>query len=57
MTFPTSWLYLRRTGELPRQLAGVDPGQPIWMVIQNRPGAFEEVDRRAGGPGSNPRIR
>jgi hypothetical protein len=45
MTFPTSWLYLRRTGELPHQLAGVDPGQPIWMVVQNRPGEFEEGQR------------
>jgi 4-amino-4-deoxy-L-arabinose transferase-like glycosyltransferase len=44
-TNPRSWLYLQRTGELPRQLAGVDPGPPVWMVIQNRPGVFEEVDR------------
>ncbi len=45
MTFPTSWLYLRRTGELPRQLAGFDPGQPTWMVVQNRPGEFQEGQR------------
>jgi len=38
--FPLSWLYLRRTGELPRHLAGIDPGLPQWLVIQNRPGAF-----------------
>jgi hypothetical protein len=45
ITFPHSWLYLRRTGELPHQLAQVDSGQPLWLVIQNRPGAFSEVDR------------
>ena len=37
--FPLSWLYLRRTGELPRRLAQVDPGVPQWVVLQNRPGA------------------
>ena len=42
--FPLSWLYLRRTGELPRRLAQVDPGVPQWVVLQNRPGAFS--DRR-----------
>jgi len=45
VTVPLSWLYLRRTGELPRQLAPIDPGRPLWLVIQNRPGAFSEVDR------------
>jgi hypothetical protein len=44
-TNPRSWLYLRRTGELAHQLAGVDFGRPVWMVIQNRPGAFEDFDR------------
>jgi hypothetical protein len=43
--FPTSWLYLRRTGELPRRLAPVDAGRPAWIVIQNRPGAFSFEDR------------
>jgi 4-amino-4-deoxy-L-arabinose transferase-like glycosyltransferase len=43
--FPTSWLYLRRTGELPRRLARVDAGRPAWIVIQNRPGAFSNEDR------------
>jgi hypothetical protein len=43
--FPHSWLYLRRIGELPRQLAPVDPGTPQWLVIQNRPGAFSSADR------------
>ncbi len=43
--FPTSWLYLRRTGELPRRLAPIDQGLPRWIVIQNRPGAFLHSDR------------
>jgi 4-amino-4-deoxy-L-arabinose transferase-like glycosyltransferase len=44
-TFPRSWLYLRRTGELPRQLAAVDEGEPQWIVIQNRPGNMMDIDR------------
>ncbi len=50
---PTSLLYLRRTGELPRRLAPVDPGELAWYVLQNRPGAFSDADRalaRAGAP-------
>jgi 4-amino-4-deoxy-L-arabinose transferase-like glycosyltransferase len=43
--FPLSWLYLRRIGELPRQLAPIDRGRPQWVVLQNRPGAFSEADR------------
>jgi hypothetical protein len=43
-TFPLSWLYLRKTGDLPKQLAPVDPGPPRWIVLQNRPGAFEGPD-------------
>ncbi len=43
--FPNSWLYLRRTGELPRRLARVDRGVPQWIVLQNRPGAFSDADR------------
>jgi 4-amino-4-deoxy-L-arabinose transferase-like glycosyltransferase len=43
--FPRSWLYLRRTGELPRRLAPYDRGEPQWVVVQNRPGAFSDVDR------------
>jgi 4-amino-4-deoxy-L-arabinose transferase-like glycosyltransferase len=43
--FPHSWLYLRRTGELPRRLAPVDSGLLQWVVLQNRPGAFSDVDR------------
>jgi hypothetical protein len=41
-TYPTSWLYLRQTGELPRKLHPADPGYPQWFVIQNRPGAFTD---------------
>jgi 4-amino-4-deoxy-L-arabinose transferase-like glycosyltransferase len=43
--FPHSWLYLRRTGELPRQLAGIDSGPVQWVVLQNRPGPFTPGDR------------
>ena len=42
---PNSFIYLRRIGELPRQLYRVDPGEPLWVVVQNRPGAFSEVGR------------
>ncbi|MFO0891007.1 MAG: hypothetical protein U0790_17920 [Isosphaeraceae bacterium] len=45
-TFPTSWLYLRETGDLPRKLWPVDPGQPSWYMLQNRPGAWSPTDRR-----------
>lgn len=44
-SFPRSWLYLRRTGELPRRLNVIDPGLPQWYVLQNRPGAFSQADR------------
>jgi hypothetical protein len=44
-SFAHSFLYLRRTGDLPPRLAGVDRGEPLWYVLQNRPGAFREVDR------------
>lgn len=44
-TFPTSWLYLREIGELPRQIAPLDAGLPQWIVLQNRPGAFSDDDR------------
>jgi hypothetical protein len=41
----TSWLYLRRTGDLPRRLTPVDGESPQWVVLQNRPGAFSDDDR------------
>jgi hypothetical protein len=44
-TFPTSWFYLREVGELPKQLARIDSGSPLWVVLQNRPGAFSVLDR------------
>ena len=44
-TFPRSWLYLRRTGELPRRFAAVHRGVPQWIVIQNRPGNMMDIDR------------
>jgi 4-amino-4-deoxy-L-arabinose transferase-like glycosyltransferase len=44
--FPTSFLYLRRVGELPRRLVLVDFGAPRWIVIQNRPGNFESHHHR-----------
>jgi hypothetical protein len=43
--FPRSFIYLRRIGELPRQLFPIDPGEPQWVVLQNRPGAFSELGR------------
>ena len=45
-TFPTSWLYLRQTGDLPRRLEPIDPGLPAWYVMQNRPGAWSRTDRQ-----------
>jgi Dolichyl-phosphate-mannose-protein mannosyltransferase len=55
-TNPTSWLYLRRTGELPRRLFPGDadprfPGPPRWYVLQNRPGAFFDADRALAAHG------
>jgi len=44
-SFPTSWLYLRETGALPSRLAPLDPGEPTWYVLQNRPGARSPWDR------------
>jgi 4-amino-4-deoxy-L-arabinose transferase-like glycosyltransferase len=45
-TFPTSWLYLQRTGELPPGLWPLDPRPPAWYVLQNRPGAWLPSDRQ-----------
>ena len=44
-TFARSWLYLRRTGDLPRRRILVDHGVPLWYVLENRPGFFAETDR------------
>jgi len=43
-TYPTSWLYLRRSGRLRANLWGSDPGRPAFYVLQNRPGAFGPAD-------------
>jgi hypothetical protein len=45
-SFPTSLLYLRQTGELPARLSPIDRGIPTWYVVQHRPGAWSETDRR-----------
>jgi len=37
---PTSWLYLKQTGQLRAPLWPLDPRRPAWYVVQNRPGAF-----------------
>jgi hypothetical protein len=44
-TGPTSWIYLRRRGELPPLVNLNERGEPRWYVMQNRPGAFLDVDR------------
>jgi hypothetical protein len=44
-SFAHSFLYRRQTGELPPQLAGVDPGEPLWYVVQNRPGNLSDADQ------------
>jgi 4-amino-4-deoxy-L-arabinose transferase-like glycosyltransferase len=44
-TFPTSWLYLKQTGRLTAKLAPIDREKPIWLVLQNRPGAFGPFER------------
>ncbi len=43
--FAHSLLYLRRTGELPSKFVGRDPGEPLWYVVQNRPGSLSDADR------------
>ena len=44
-TFPTTWLYLRDRGELPRGLLPNDPGVWSWYVVQNRTGEFRPLER------------
>jgi hypothetical protein len=50
-TNPHSWLYLRQIGALPRRLVQFDLGLPKWYVLQNRPGAFSEIDRSLAAEG------
>ena len=42
---PSIWRYLVRTNKLPQGALFQVPGRPVWYVLQNRPGAFEAVDR------------
>ncbi len=43
--YPTSWLYLRLTGQLAAGLDGWDRGDPLWYVVQNRTGMLRPIDR------------
>jgi 4-amino-4-deoxy-L-arabinose transferase-like glycosyltransferase len=43
--YPTSWLYLRQTQRLRVAILPHDPGDWAWYVLQNRPGAFQKVER------------
>jgi hypothetical protein len=40
-----SFLCVRRMGELPPRITPIDPGRPLWVVLQNRPGAFSDLGR------------
>jgi hypothetical protein len=44
-TNPTSWLYLKAHGRIRPEFLPWAPGRWAWYVLQNRPGAFSEVDR------------
>ena len=54
-SYPHSWLYLRRTGDLPRRLMLVDRGEPLWYVLENRPSSFTDTDRRSSSEAA-PRL-
>ena len=43
--FPTSFLYLNRTGRLKPDVNPLTPGQYRWMVMQNRPGNWDKRDQ------------
>ncbi len=43
--FPTSFLYLNRTGQLRPDVNPLTPGVFRWLVMQNRPGNWTERDR------------
>ncbi len=45
-TFPTSWIHLKKTGRFQFGLSPIDPGQPRWYVVQNRPGEFQALETR-----------
>lgn len=55
-TYPTSWLYLRDEGRLPRGLLPGEPGVWTWYVVQNRPGAFGPLDRALIARGRPARV-
>jgi hypothetical protein len=40
-----SFLCVRRMGELPPRITPIDPGRPLWVVLQNRSGAFSDLGR------------
>ena len=43
---PTSFMYLQRTGKLPRAFTPEHRvGRPKWLVMQDRPGAFRPDER------------
>jgi 4-amino-4-deoxy-L-arabinose transferase-like glycosyltransferase len=43
--YPTSWLYLRQTGNLRVKFLITEPGEWAWYVVQNRPGILQEMER------------
>jgi hypothetical protein len=43
--YPTSLLYLRQTHRLRVAILPYEPGDWTWYVLQNRPGAFQKVER------------
>lgn len=45
-TFPTSFLFLNESGRLRAPISPVDPSEPAWFVVQNRPGALGWLDRQ-----------
>lgn len=44
-SFPTSLLYLKKTGRLTAPIFPVDRGVDAWYVLQNRPGAMRSEER------------
>jgi 4-amino-4-deoxy-L-arabinose transferase-like glycosyltransferase len=43
--YPTSWLHLRQTRKLRVKILTNEPGDWAWYVVQNRPGALQEMER------------
>jgi 4-amino-4-deoxy-L-arabinose transferase-like glycosyltransferase len=43
--YPTSWLYLRQTHRLRVAILPYEPGHWAWYVMQNRPGAMQNLER------------